>query len=463
MPNACHCAEFSRAELLRGAAARAGSGLPAIEPGMPAPAGTGLSRRSFLARSGGLAMAVFGSKMLAPAAFEEGIAAAQAAGTGRVLVSVFLPGGIDSLTLLAPVGHSAYGSLRPTLAVPRSANPLDAFAEDRSLQWHPNAAPLRDLHLAGKLTVMPGIGYTDPNQSHFTSRHYWEVGELNPTGRVGWLGRYLDRHGAPDNPLQGLALSYRLAPALAPASVPVAAVGAPENYRLWTRDVWGDMETKLMRGWGDLGSLPTGDAELAAARGATRMTTVLRDQLAPVQGSTPYTSAPVAYPSGGHEFPKRLAALAHMLALGLPVRCVALEANGGYDTHDNQAGTLPQNIDLLSRSLAAFQKDLEQRGLADRVLVHVWSEFGRRAKENGSGTDHGAGGVSLVMGTKATGRMVGEFPGIGSSQLDSGGNLKHSTDFRAVYKGLVEQWFGVDAAGIVPDAGRFAAPALVRA
>ena len=434
------------------------------EPGMPTPAGTTLSRRSFLSRSAGLGVAVFGGKLLSAAAFDEGIAAAQAAGTDRVLVSVFLPGGIDSMTLLAPVGHSAYASLRPTLRVQQSSNALDRFSEDPTLQWHPNAAPLRDLHRAGKLTVMPGIGYTDPNQSHFTSRHYWEVGELDPTGRVGWLGRYLDRHGRPDNPLQGLALSYRLAPALAPASVPVAAVGAPEDYELWTRDVWDrGLVDKLMRGWGDLGKLPTGDAELAAARGATRMTTVLRDQLAPVQSATPYASAPVPYPSGGHEFPRRLAALAHMLALGLPVRCVALEANGGYDTHDNQAATLPQNIDLLSRSLAAFQKDLEHRGLADRVLVHVWSEFGRRAKENGSGTDHGAGGVSLVMGTKASGRMVGQFPGIGPSQLDSGGNLKHSTDFRAVYRGLVEQWFGVDATGIVPDAAKFPAPTLVKA
>jgi uncharacterized protein (DUF1501 family) len=193
------------------------------------------------------------------------------------------------------------------------------------------------------------------------------------------------------------------------------------------------------------------------------MTTLLRDQLAPMQPTNPYANAPVAYPAGGNAFPKRLAALAQMLALNLPLRCVAIEANGGYDTHDNQLTALPANIDLLSRSLAAFQADLEQRGLADRVLVHVWSEFGRRAKENGSGTDHGAGGLSLLMGTKAAGKMVGEYPGVGPSQLDSAGNLKHNTDFRAVYKGLTEQWFGVDAAGIVPDAAKFTAPTLVKA
>ena len=458
------CAEFSRASLLRGAVARAGGGLPSIEAGMPAPAGTGLSRRAFVTRSAGLALAVFGGSMLSPRAFEAGIDAAQAAGPGRVLVSVFLPGGLDALTLLSPVGHSAYATLRPTLAVPQSADARDAFSEDPTLQWHPKAAPLRDLHRAGRLTVMPAIGYDDPNQSHFTSRHYWEVGQLDPAGRIGWLGRYLDRHGAADNPLQGLALDYTLAPALAAASVPVAAVGQPEHYDFWTRDVWDStMVSRMMAGWGALGDLATGDAELGAARAATRMTTRLRTQLAGMQGVDPYAAASATYPATTNPFPHRLAALAEMLDQGLPLSCVALEANGGYDTHEDQAGSLPGNLDLLSRSLAAFQADLEARGLADRVVTHVWSEFGRRARQNASGTDHGAGGLSLLMGTRVTGTMVGEFPGIASAQLDGDGNLRHTVDFRAVYTGLVEQWFGVDPAGIVPDAGAFTAPALIAA
>ena len=110
--------------------------------------------------------------------------------------------------------------------------------------------------------------------------------------------------------------------------------------------------------------------------------------------------------------------------------------------------------------MAAFQADLEARGIADRVLVHVWSEFGRRPEANGSGTDHGAGGASLVMGTQAKGTMVGEFPGL--TTLDGQSNLRHTTDFRAVYKGLTEQWLGVSADGIVPGASGFTAPQLVR-
>ena len=149
-----------------------------------------------------------------------------------------------------------------------------------------------------------------------------------------------------------------------------------------------------------------------------------------------------------------------MLERGLPMRVVAMDANGGYDTHEDQAATLSENLGLLSATLAAFQADLEARGIADRVLVHVWSEFGRRPEANGSGTDHGAGGASLIMGTRANGQMVGEFPGLAT--LDEDDNLRHMVDFRAVYRGLAEQWLGVSADGIVPDASSFAPPALVR-
>ena len=181
-----------------------------------------------------------------------------------------------------------------------------------------------------------------------------------------------------------------------------------------------------------------------------------------MRGTDPMALALAAYPAGDNRFGRRLAGLADMIGRGMPVRCVAIQANGGYDTHDNQAGSLPANIALLSQSLAAFQTDLEARGVADRVLVHVWSEFGRRALENGGGTDHGAAGVGFVMGTQAAGGVVGGFPGIKSTELDRQGNLKHTADFRAVYKTLVEGWLGVDSSGIVPGAASFSALPLLK-
>jgi uncharacterized protein (DUF1501 family) len=457
-PSSCGCAGFSRSELLRAGAATAGRGLRPIEAGMPLPAGTGLSRRSFLSRSAGLALAVFGGAALSPRALEAGIEAAQAAGPEPVLVSIFCAGGMDSLSLLAPVGDSRYATLRSGLALP--ADPAFAFAEDDRLRWHPDSGAFRDLHTAGKLTVIPAIGYDDPNQSHFTSRHYWEVGAVDPAGRIGWLGRYLDQHGSADNPLQGLSLDYTLAPALATSSVPVAAVSDPAAYDVWMRDVWdSSMFDAALTRWGAQGGLSTSDAELAAGRRAAGMSATLRGQLSSLQGHTGAWGS-VTYPAGDHPLPDRLAALAHMIDLGLPLKVVALDANGGYDTHENQAATLSENLGLLSATLAAFQADLEARGIADRVLVHVWSEFGRRPEANGSGTDHGAGGASLIMGTRASGQMVGEFPGLAT--LDDNDNLRHTVDFRAVYRGLAEQWLGVSADGIVPNASQFTAPQLIR-
>jgi uncharacterized protein (DUF1501 family) len=457
------CSDFSRTELVRRAAVEAGRGLPAIEPGMPMPAGTGLDRRSFLARTAGLALAVYGGSSLLPRALEEGIAAAAAAGPQRVLVSVFLDGGADSLSMLFPSGDPLYRRLRPRLALPASAG--QPFAEDERLRWHPSLGSLATLHGEGKVTVLPGVGYAGPDQSHFTSRHFWEVGATSEQLRTGWLGRYLDRAGSADNPLQGLSLESRLQPALATAKMPVASIDGPDRYDFWTRNVWGEVETRMLDAIGSLGAIPAGgDPALAQATGAARQAARLREQLRPFtpQDDKPGFTSPVAYPqSEDDEFPRRLAGLAAMLGAGLPVRVVALNAPGMYDTHDDQPQELANGLELTADSLLAFQRDLEARGLSERVLVHVWSEFGRRAKENGSnGTDHGAAGTGFLIGARASGTMIGEFPGLAS--LDRDGNLRATSDFRGLYSALLEDWLGADAEAIIPGARSFARPRVVK-
>jgi uncharacterized protein (DUF1501 family) len=460
------CAEHTRSSLLRASIAEAGRGLPAIEPGMPVPAGSGLTRRGFVARSLGLALSVYGGAAVLPRAFEEGIEAAMAAGAGkgRVLVSVFLDGGADSLSMLFPAGDPLYQRYRPTLALkPDAGTP---FAEDPRLRWHPSLAGLATLHGEGKLTVLPGVGYTGANQSHFTSRHFYEVGATSEQLRTGWLGRYLDRVGSADNPLQGLSLDYRLQPALATAKAPIAAIDGPDRYDFWTRGVWGEVSDRMLAAIGRLGALPAGaDPGLQQATAAARQSHSLYGQLAPFRskdGSSSGIQSPVPYPKADREaFPQRLAGLAAMLAAGLPVTCVALSAPGAYDTHDNQPDDLAEGLLLTSESLLAFQRDLEARGLADRVLVLVWSEFGRRAKENGSlGTDHGAAGIGFLLGSRAAGRMIGEFPGL--QRLDERDNLRATSDFRGLYAAVLEQWLGTDAAAVIPGAKAFARPTILK-
>ncbi|HEY0633586.1 MAG TPA: DUF1501 domain-containing protein [Thermoleophilaceae bacterium] len=451
------CRDFSRSQLLRAAAARAGDGLPGIEPGMPTPAGTGLSRRSFVLRSAGLAMSVYGASKLGLGAFDEGVARA-ATGGQRVLVSVFVPGGWDSLSVLAPVGDPKYASYRPNLQLDGAST--TPFAEDSTLHWHPSAAPLATLHSEGKVTAIPAIGYDHPDQSHFTSRHYWEVGALDPRAGNGWLGRYLDRTGDADNPLQGLSLDNHLSPALATASVPVAAVSNPGNYVLYVAGVDKPIAPPMLDAIGALGAISTSDATLRQARAVATRVDRLRTQIAPLGNGygKPTYNSPVSYPSG--DFANRLAGLAAMIAGDLPVRCVSLTAPGGYDTHANQAATLANGLTQTCDALLAFQRDIEARGVADRVLVKLWSEFGRRPRENGSGTDHGAAGSAFLIGTRVKGQMIGEFPGL--SVLDAQQNLRSTSDFRALYCSLLEQWLEADAADIIPGASGFARPALLK-
>jgi uncharacterized protein (DUF1501 family) len=453
------CADFSRATLLRAAAGR---GLPAIEPGMPAPAGTGLSRRSFLSRSAGLALAVYGFDKLSFGSLEEGIASAASAPEGRVLVSVYLQGGTDALSLLYPANDATYRKLRPTLALPTSAGP--AFAEDTRLHWHPSLAPIATLHGEGKVAVMPSIGYEHADQSHFTSRHYWEVGATDARLTTGWLGRYLDTIGTQDNPLQGLSLDGSLSPTLATTRVPVAAVDGA-SYGFWTNHVWGKVEDRLYESLRQIGTTAARTSGARAAAGNVALQSLrLREQMkpfTPADDKPAYTS-PVEYPKSDDNFPKQLAGLAAMLAAGLPLKCVALEGPGSYDTHSDQAGALSSGIDLTARSLLAFQRDLEARGLQDRVVVHVWSEFGRRAEENGSkGTDHGAAGTGFLLGSRVNGKLIGEFAGLPGG-LDKDGNLRATSDYRGVYSALLEQWFQADAAAIIPNAAAFTRPALIR-
>jgi uncharacterized protein (DUF1501 family) len=452
------CNEFSRAKLMRQAAAQAGRGLPPIEPGQPVPAGTGLSRRSFLLRSGAVMLSIYGSGKLGFEQLEAGIA--QAAGsTDPVLVNVFMEGGVDSLSVLAPINDSTYQSLRPNLSLKPSdypsSDPIE-FRDDSSLFWHPSAKAFDDLNRADKLTVFPAIGYTDPDQSHFTSRHYWEVGELDPNGRTGWLGRFLDIIGTDDNPLQGLSLDGFLSPSLATASVPVAAIDGP-SYDLWAPGVWDEVEDLMFTAATSLGDAHYGGADsgLGGAGKVEGQSMRVREQLKPfADGFEP----PASYPD--NYFASSLAALAAMLQAGLPIRCVSVEAEGGYDTHDGEEDSLPGDLLGTTQALAAFQADLEARGLADRVITLVWSEFGRRPEENGSGTDHGAAGAAFLMGTKAKGQMIGEFPGLTS--LDEDDNLMHTSDFRGVYCSLLEQWFGRDAAEVIPGASGFARPDLIK-
>ena len=382
-----------------------------------------------------------------------------------MLISIFMDGGADALSLLAPVNDARYVTLRPLLRMLPGAGP--AFGGDTSLQWHPSAQGLKELwdDPGCGVAVAPAIGYDSPNQSHFTSRHFWEVGETNPMASTGWLGRYLDRVGQPDVPVQGISLDYALSPQLATSSVAVAAASNVSDYAFSAQGVWGEMQTRMRTTYGTLGTLASGDPITAQARQAQANSAGLAHDLASVGSAAPPDGA--NYPVAGSDFKDRLQGIARMLATvdgsgnHLPVRAITLNAAGGYDTHANQATAFSAGLLATASNLRAFWRDLELRGLSDRVVISLWSEFGRRPTENGSGTDHGAAGAAFVIGKTVKQGLIGEFPGLAAGTgLDAYGNLRATSDFRGLYCSLLEQWYQTEAAGIIPSAASFTRPVL---
>ena len=415
------CDDYTRSQLLRSAAAEAGKGLPAIEPGMPEPAGTGLSRRRFLSRSAGLALAVYGASKIPLSAFETG----HRPGGARATRSSSRSSSTAASTRSACSPRSA--TLATRSCGPTSpCRPATGTAVQRghaAAAGTPRAASLATLHAEGKVSAFPAIGYDHPDQSHFTSRHYYEIGELD--GRLpapaGWAATSTSV-GDEENPLQGLSMDGSLSPMIATAEKPVAAIDSVDGYDLWS-PVSDPVETEMYRSFARFGALPSDSPALAQVRRATAQTDKLREDLGGIGAFT----SPVAYPET--DFAHKLAGLAAFIAAGLPMRVVTIRAAGGYDTHSDQADDLERNLRETCEGLLAFQRDLEARGLADRVMIEMWSEFGRRPEENGSaGTDHGAAGCAFVIGSKAQGEMVGEFPGL--ANLDANENLRVTSDFR---------------------------------
>ena len=449
----CHCNDFARSRV-----ATAGDGLPSIEPGMPTPAGTGMNRRSMLLRSLGVGVAVYGMGALTSAERVEA-AINDALGEHKVVISVFFDGGMDALSLLAPTGDPNFQVLRPTLAghIPGTAK---AFQGDSKLSWNPAANSLSDLWDSPDVgvAVAPAIGYPDANYSHFTSRHFWEVGALDVGGTTGWMGRYLDQVGRSDVPIQGLTMGGSLSPVLATANVPVAAVWDVDGYNYQWPGAWGDMGDLATQYLRQNARTASADGQLATSRMVSESSFALVDELTAV--ST--TAAGSGYGTSG--FAGHLSGIARLLDTriagnALPIRCIALSAEGGYDTHSAEYPDFGDNVQATCDAIKAFWADLKTRGQDDRVVMLLWSEFGRRPEENGSGgCDHGAAGTAFVIGKNVKQGLIGEFPGLQasgstSSGLMDDGNLRATSDFRGVQSALLEQWLGVDAAGIIPGAG----------
>jgi uncharacterized protein (DUF1501 family) len=439
----------------------------------------GVSRRHFLRIGAGAGLTLYAAQALPLGRLLEGAeeAAAQAP-EAPILVTVFLPGGLDLLDSLVPLDQ--YGAYREQRGVLAQSDVTTPKLKGTGLGIHPSLTKgdgegIKGLFERGKLGFLPGIDYANPDLSHFHSRAFWETGLITPSSATGWLGRWLDANGGKDNPFQGVTSGHTLSPVLRSAGAPVSSIDGVRSSQLQMPRVGPKVLEAAMTAWTDLAFPRRKDpAGLAAARTAARYAQDVAvklksyQDLAPAQeteggfvlpGVGPQTTT-TGYPADS-QFGDHLRQLAFLAAQPLGLRVATVDAHADFDTHAGQPGTLERILAEVSAGLAAFQNDIEARGLGDRVLTFVWSEFGRRPKGNESlGTDHGAGGIGWVQGTRAMSGLLTEYPSL--RDLDAKQNLKVTVDFRQVYASLIEQWLGTDAGAVIPNAGAFSRVQLVR-
>jgi uncharacterized protein (DUF1501 family) len=376
----------------------------------------------------------------------------------RILVIVQLSGGNDGLNTVIPYGDREYHAARPSLSLgePGKAKNGGAALEldrDRGIGLHPNLTGLKELHDDGRLAVVAGVGYPNPNRSHFASMDIWQSGRPEGKG-TGWLGRYVDAT-CNGNPAADVAVSVgRTAPLamLGRTSRPIAFESA-DLFRWLGADAGGQMEDEYQRmvRAGELKDVAAGSQE------SFLMRTALDAQVTSDRIRAAVKKAPLArYP--GSAVAKQLQTVAAMIRDGMKTR-VYYVSMGGFDTHANQPNSHGNLMRQLGDAMLAFQNDLKAQGNDGRVMTMCFSEFGRRVRQNASnGTDHGTAGPVFVVGPNVNPGLQGKYPSL--TDLD-GGDLKFTTDFRGVYQELLGKWMKAPTREVL--GGTYQAPSIVRA
>lgn len=409
------------------------------------------SRRDFLSQTAGVSCGA-----LLPGLWGRTALAApsprQPGGKPTILVVVQLSGGNDGLNTVIPVHDPEYRRARPQLAIPlRTALPLTS-----ELAWHPACRPLANLVEAGQLAAVLGVGYPQPNRSHFVSMDIWHRGSFSEEETTGWLGKAVEEcsragrgqtgslHvGAGDSPL-----------ALESPAGKTFTLQSLEDYRLKTAEGRDDPTKRLAIEGFARPHTGTDSALLARIRQSAREAYDSSERIARIGRE----SKAVTYPATA--LGQRLRLVARLIESDLPER-VYYTMQDGYDTHATQIPAHAGLLTELSEALAAFQKDLQATAQAERVVTLVFSEFGRRVAENASaGTDHGAASTLFVIGDAVSAGALGTYPSL--VDLDDG-DLKHTVDFRRVYATLLENWLGVESTLVLPGPARFETLPLIRA
>ena len=376
---------------------------------------------------------------------------------GNILVVLQLAGGNDGLNTVIPLGNDEYRKSRPTIGVPEAS----ILKLDPQTGLHPSLSGLASAYQEGHLAVVQGVGYPNPNRSHFRSTEIWATAvDSNKSSNTGWIGRYFDNACSGCDASVGIAMASQMPQALT-ASVPKGVLyqgggggGKKKNKKSGGAKAEADgsmmMEEDddagqaggsigMLNGPGNLGKLSALDFLERTEMDAK----VSQQEIAQASGKAKNS---VPYP--GTRLGQNFAMVSRLIAGGMPTRIYYLSL-GGFDTHTQQAGAHERLLKEMGDAVAAFLSDLKAQGNLGRVSLMTFSEFGRRVKENASGgTDHGAAAPMFLAGGGIKSGLLGQMPSLAPQDLFDG-DVKYNTDFRSVYATVLEKHLGVKSAGIL--------------
>ena len=359
-----------------------------------------------------------------------------------VLVVLQLAGGNDALNTVVPYNNPKYFDNRPNVLI----------AEDQVLPindqigFNPNMGPMKKIYDEGHMAVIQGVGYPTASRSHFRSMDIWHTCEPTKIGDEGWLGRVvrdLDPQG--ENVLTAVNFGRGLPRALVAPGVAAASVGNLETYGVLTGIDDTDQRLKALDVFTKVYTPMIGTGPV--------MDYLAHTGLDALKGADILSSAPEMYSStveyGSDTVSQYMRNIVQTHLAGFGTR--VLYTTAPFNSFDTHAGELAAHTRLwseTSRAVGDFYDDLKEHNAGENVMLMVFSEFGRRVKDNGSGTDHGAGGHCFIIGDQVKGGLYGEYPSLDAEKLDDG-DLQFNTDFRGVYSTILEKWMGLDAKPIV--------------
>ena len=358
-----------------------------------------------------------------------------------VFVVLQLSGGNDFMSTVIPYNDPHYFEYRKTVGIPED----DALHIDGGYAFHPSMGPIKNLWDEGKVAIFPGTGYPSPNRSHFRSMDIWHTANPEALSSDGWLGKTIrDLDPNKENVVTGVSFGSGLPRAMYLSGTPAISVSELEGYGLLT-DLAGRQQRQAIKAFtrmyapeefeeADVVWDHLGQTGIDALTGADMLKTA----------PPAYTSS-IEYANDALSQSLKGIAQVHLSGIGTRVFYAQL---GGFDVHGAQIQTQQTLLANVSRSVGDFFDDLRENDGSQEVIMMIFSEFGRRIKDNGNGTDHGSGGGTLLIGDRVKGGFYDPYPSLApEDQLD--GDMHFSHDFRSIYSTVLEQWLDLNPNPIV--------------